>query len=101
MPSNAGNIIRLSVNCGARLHFVGPLGFYLDNERLMRAGLDYHELCNLTVHVNFQQFLEKEKPKRLIASTSKAHHSHVSFKFEDGDYVIFGIKEECANYECF
>ena len=84
MPSNAGNIIRLSVNCGARLHFVGPLGFYLDNERLMRAGLDYHELCNLTVHVNFQQFLEKEKPKRLIASTSKAHHSHVSFKFEDG-----------------
>ena len=91
MPSNAGNIIRLSVNCGARLHFVGPLGFYLDNERLMRAGLDYHELCNLTVHVNFQQFLEKEKPKRLIASTSKAHHSHVSFKFEDGDYVIFSI----------
>ena len=85
MPSNAGNIIRLSVNCGARLHFVGPLGFYLDNERLMRAGLDYHELCNLTVHVNFQQFLEKEKPKRLIASTSKAHHSHVSFKFEDGN----------------
>ena len=101
MPSNAGNIIRLSVNCGARLHFVGPLGFYLDNERLMRAGLDYHELCNLTVHVNFQQFLEKEKPKRLIASTSKAHRSHVSFKFEDGDYVIFGREKEGLSDEVY
>ena len=92
MPSNAGNIIRLSVNCGARLHFVGPLGFYLDNERLMRAGLDYHELCNLTVHVNFQQFLEKEKP---------THHSHVSFKFEDGDYVIFGREKEGLSDEVY
>ena len=82
MPGNAGNIIRLAVNCGAKLHFIGPLGFYLDNERLMRAGLDYHELCNLTVHVNFQTFMETQKPKRLIASTSKAHLSHVDFKFE-------------------
>ena len=101
MPSNAGNIIRLSVNCGARLHFIGPLGFYLDNERLMRAGLDYHELCNLTVHVNFQQFLEKEQPKRLIASSSKAHNSHVSFKFKDGDYVIFGREKEGLSEEVF
>lgn len=43
MPSNAGNVIRLSVNCGARLHFIGPLGFFMDNQRLLRAGLDYHE----------------------------------------------------------
>lgn len=94
MPSNAGNIIRLSVNCGARLHFIGPLGFYLDNERLMRAGLDYHELCNLTVHVNFEQFMQKEQPKRLIASSSHAHFSHTEFKFVDGDYVIFGREKE-------
>ena len=101
MPGNAGNIIRLAVNCGAHLHFVGPLGFYLDNERLMRAGLDYHELCNLTVHVNFQQFLEKEKPNRLIASTSKAHLSHVDFKFEDNDYVIFGREKEGLSDEVY
>lgn len=94
MPGNAGNIIRLAVNCGAKLHFIGPLGFYLDNERLMRAGLDYHELCNLTVHVNFQTFMETQKPKRLIASTSKAHLSHVDFKFQAGDYVIFGREKE-------
>ncbi|MGN0903281.1 MAG: tRNA (cytidine(34)-2'-O)-methyltransferase [Succinivibrio sp.] len=98
---NAGNIIRLSVNLGARLHFIGPLGFYMDNERLMRAGLDYHDLCNLTVHVNFKQFLEKEQPKRLIASSSKAHLSHTQFKFEDGDYVIFGREKEGLAQEVY
>ncbi len=101
MPSNAGNVIRLSVNCGAKLHFIGPLGFYLDNQRLMRAGLDYHELCNLTVHVNFKEFLKTEKPKRLIASSSKAYISHHEFKFEDGDYVIFGREKEGLSDEVY
>lgn len=94
MPSNAGNVIRLAVNAGARLHFIGPLGFYMDNKRLLRAGLDYRELANLTVHVNFEQFLEKEQPKRLIASTSRASISPYDFKFQDNDYVIFGREKE-------
>lgn len=94
MPSNAGNVIRLSVNCGARLHFIGPLGFFMDNQRLLRAGLDYHELANLTVHTNFQSFLQKETPRRLIASTSKATKSPYDFQFEDQDYVIFGREKE-------
>lgn len=101
MPSNAGNVIRLSVNCGAKLHFIGPLGFFMDNQRLLRAGLDYHELANLTVHVNFQSFLEKEKPRRLIASTSKAVKSPYDFKFEDGDYVIFGREKEGLSDEVY
>ncbi len=101
MPGNAGNIIRLAVNCHAKLHFIGPLGFYLDNERLMRAGLDYHELCNLTVHVNFEKFIQKEQPKRLIASTSKATHSVYDFSFNDNDYIIFGREKEGLSEEVY
>ncbi len=101
MPSNAGNVIRLSVNCGAKLHFVGPMPFFLDNRRLMRAGLDYREIANLTVHVNFKQFLEKEQPKRLIASSSKAHIALTDFCFEDGDYVIFGREKEGLSEEVY
>ncbi len=101
MPSNAGNVIRLSVNCGAKLHFIGPLGFYLDNQRLLRAGLDYHELANLTVHVNFEKFLEKELPSRLIASTSRGTILPTQFKFEDGDYVIFGREKEGLAQEVY
>ena len=43
IPPNTGNVIRLCANTGARLHLVGPLGFALDDTRLRRAGLDYHE----------------------------------------------------------
>ncbi|MBO6258690.1 MAG: tRNA (cytidine(34)-2'-O)-methyltransferase [Succinivibrio sp.] len=94
MPSNAGNIIRLSVNCGARLHFVGPMPFYLDDRRLLRAGLDYRDIANFKVHVNFRQFLESEKPSRLIASSSKATVSLYDFRFADNDFVIFGREKE-------
>lgn len=94
MPSNAGNVIRLSVNCGARLHFVGPMPFFLDDRRMLRAGLDYREIANLTVHTSFAKFLETEKPARLIASTANAHTPPTEFKFLDGDYVIFGREKE-------
>ncbi len=53
MPSNTGNIIRLCANSGAQLHLVGPLGFDLDDKKLRRAGLDYHEYAHLQVHDNW------------------------------------------------
>jgi tRNA (cytidine/uridine-2'-O-)-methyltransferase len=47
IPPNAGNVIRLCANTGARLHLVEPLGFTLDNKQLRRAGLDYHEWADV------------------------------------------------------
>jgi len=43
IPPNTGNIIRLCANTGCRLQLVEPLGFDLNNKKLRRAGLDYHE----------------------------------------------------------
>lgn len=54
MPSNTGNIIRLCANSGAQLHLVKPLGFELEDKKLRRAGLDYHEFANLKVHEDWQ-----------------------------------------------
>jgi tRNA (cytidine/uridine-2'-O-)-methyltransferase len=50
IPPNTGNIIRLCANVGAPLHLIHPLGFRMDQRQLRRAGLDYHELANSTVH---------------------------------------------------
>jgi tRNA (cytidine/uridine-2'-O-)-methyltransferase len=50
IPPNTGNVIRLCANTGSRLHLVEPLGFTLDEARLRRAGLDYHDLAIVTVH---------------------------------------------------
>jgi tRNA (cytidine/uridine-2'-O-)-methyltransferase len=55
IPSNTGNIIRLCANTGAQLHLVKPLGFELDDKKLRRAGLDYHEWAHMKVWENFEQ----------------------------------------------
>ena len=50
IPANTGNIIRLCANTGAKLHLIQPLGFELDDKKLRRAGLDYHEWADIRVH---------------------------------------------------
>ena len=50
IPPNTGNVIRLAANTGAFLHLVRPLGFALDDARMRRAGLDYHEWADMRVH---------------------------------------------------
>ena len=50
IPPNTGNIIRLCANTGARLHLIEPLGFALEDSKLRRAGLDYHEWARVETH---------------------------------------------------
>ena len=50
IPPNTGNVIRLAANTGVCLHLVRPLGFTLDDSKLKRAGLDYHEWAAIQVH---------------------------------------------------
>jgi tRNA (cytidine/uridine-2'-O-)-methyltransferase len=57
IPPNTGNIIRLAANTGAQLHLVRPLGFELEDAKLRRAGLDYHEWARLRVHDSLEQAL--------------------------------------------
>jgi tRNA (cytidine/uridine-2'-O-)-methyltransferase len=58
IPANTGNIIRLCANTGAQLHLVKPLGFELDDKKLKRAGLDYHEYARMKIWDNIEQCLE-------------------------------------------
>ena len=62
IPGNTGNIIRLCANTGTELHLVGPLGFFLDNREMIRAGLDYKEFCSLRKYVDWNEFWKKESP---------------------------------------
>ncbi|OHC23895.1 MAG: tRNA (uridine(34)/cytosine(34)/5-carboxymethylaminomethyluridine(34)-2'-O)-methyltransferase TrmL [Pseudomonadales bacterium RIFCSPLOWO2_02_FULL_63_210] len=58
IPPNTGNIIRLCANSGCHLHLIEPLGFELDDKRLRRAGLDYHEYATLQRHADLPGCLE-------------------------------------------
>ncbi|MCC5886906.1 MAG: tRNA (cytidine(34)-2'-O)-methyltransferase [Gammaproteobacteria bacterium] len=73
IPPNTGNIIRLCANSGCRLHLIEPMGFTLDDARLRRAGLDYHEYAGVLVHPDLSaclSFLESQKSTPL--DTQKA-----------------------------
>jgi len=90
IPPNTGNIIRLCANTGFRLHLIEPLGFDLEDKKLRRAGLDYHEFAALKRHANYQSFIESEQPKRVLAVTTKSTSYYGDIEFQSGDYLLFG-----------
>ncbi len=90
IPANTGNIIRLCANTGAQLHLIHPLGFVLDDKRLRRAGLDYHEWVNIHQYASLDDYLEKAQPNRLFALTTKGQTVYSDIEFETGDALIFG-----------
>ena len=90
IPPNTGNIIRLCANAGARLHLIRPLGFELDDVRLRRAGLDYHEYAELREHDSFEHFRESVAPTRVFALSTKGGRAYTDVGFEAGDALVFG-----------
>lgn len=90
IPPNTGNIIRLCANAGAQLHLIEPLGFVLDDKRLRRAGLDYHEFANVHIHADFQQFSDWVKTRRVFACTTKTTQAHTQPHYQDEDVFLFG-----------
>ena len=90
IPPNTGNIIRLCANSGSKLHLIHPLGFELDDKRLRRAGLDYHEWAEVAEHANLQAFLEAVRPVNLYACTTRASRLYSSVSYQPGDVLLFG-----------
>lgn len=90
IPPNTGNIIRLASNTGCRLHLIKPLGFGLEDRDLRRAGLDYHEYCDLRVHENINEFMDMEKGGRIWAFSTKGRQMPTEVAFADSDYLLFG-----------
>ncbi len=90
IPPNTGNIIRLCANSGFRLHLIEPLGFDLEDKKLRRAGLDYHEFAAVKRHKNFTEFIHAEQPKRTLAITTKTNNFYGDITYQAGDYLLFG-----------
>ena len=90
IPPNTGNVIRLAANTGARLHLIRPLGFTLDDAKLRRAGLDYHEWAEVTVHADLATARAALGPARLYAMTTKEMRSYTEISFRPGDAFLFG-----------
>lgn len=90
IPPNTGNIIRLCANTGARLHLVEPLGFQLDDERVKRAGLDYHELAHVQLYRNWRAFRAQSPDMRLWSFSTAGTRNHAQADYARGDGLLFG-----------
>lgn len=90
IPGNTGNAIRMVSGTGATLHLIEPLGFDLDEAKLRRAGLDYHDLAYVRVHASFDALLDALPDSRIFAFTTQATRRYTDVDYRDGDALLFG-----------
>ncbi len=92
IPPNTGNVIRLAANTGCALHLIEPLGFSMDDRRLKRAGLDYHEHAAVRTHASWPAFIETMQPDRarLFAFTTRGSRPFAEVEWREGDWLVFG-----------
>ena len=92
IPPNTGNIIRLCANTGTRLHLIRPLGFTLEDRYLRRAGLDYHEMANVTEHDRLEDCLAGLAGRRLFALSTRGTVPFATISFRHDDVFLLGAE---------
>ena len=90
IPNNTGNIGRLSLASGSRLHLVKPFGFEIDDTRLKRAGLDYWKHLEVIYYDNIEAFFSINKDKKMAFLSSHGTKNHWDIPFEDDMFLVFG-----------
>ena len=90
IPPNTGNVIRLCANTGCALHLIEPLGFALDDARLRRAGLDYHEWATVRTYPSLAAYAAEHHGQRLFACSTRGAMRYDHAAFRAGDGVLFG-----------
>ncbi len=101
IPPNTGNIGRLCVAVGARLHLVKPLGFHIDDKHLKRAGLDYWKKLDLVVWESFEEYLKSANPNQIILTGSKRGDIYYRLEFKPWDHILFGPETSGLSGELF
>lgn len=90
IPNNTGNIGRLSLATGSRLHLVKPFGFEIDDKRLKRAGLDYWQHLEVIYYDSIDEFFRKNNNSEMIFLSSHGTKSHWDISFSDNMFLVFG-----------
>jgi tRNA (cytidine/uridine-2'-O-)-methyltransferase len=90
IPPNTGNIIRLCANTGAQLHLIHPLGFKLDDAKLLRAGLDYHEWADVHEYKSLNDFVDTIKPEKMYAISTRGEILYPEAEYPDNVALLFG-----------
>ncbi|SMB94570.1 tRNA (cytidine/uridine-2'-O-)-methyltransferase [Desulfonispora thiosulfatigenes DSM 11270] len=90
IPSNTGNIARTCAVTGCNLHLIKPLGFFIDDKSLKRAGLDYWDMLNVKVYENLDHFFKENENGNFYLATTKGSKNYTTKNYNKNDYFIFG-----------
>ena len=90
IPQNTAAIIRLGACLNLKIHIIEPCGFNLNDARFKRVVMDYLELSKIFRYEDYDEFLSKNKRKRIILMTTKAKKNYHRFIFKKNDILLFG-----------
>ena len=90
IPQNTAAIIRLGACLGLKIHIIEPCGFNLHDSRFKRVVMDYIGFSKIFRYQDYDDFLNKNKKKRIILMTTKAKKHYHKFKFKKDDILLFG-----------
>lgn len=92
IPPNTGNIARLCAATCSTLHLIRPLGFFLDDKHLKRAGLDYWEHVELHIHDALADFFRVIDPTRCYFFSTSGVQSYTDVTYRPEDCLMFGAE---------
>ena len=90
IPQNTAAIIRLGACLNLKIHIVKPCGFNLHDLRFKRVVMDYIGFSKIFRYQDYDDFINKNKKKRIILMTTKAKKHYHKFKFKKDDILLFG-----------
>ena len=90
IPQNTAAIIRLGACLNLKIHIIEPCGFNLHDSRFKRVVMDYLGMSRIFRYEDYDDFLKKNKDKRIVLMTTKAKKHYHKFKFKKNDIMLFG-----------
>ncbi len=90
IPQNTAAIIRLGACLNLKIHIIEPCGFNVHDSRFKRVVMDYMSMSRIFRYVDYDDFLKKNKKKRIVLMTTKAKKHYHKFKFKKNDMMLFG-----------
>ena len=92
IPQNTGALLRFAACMGLEVDIIEPCGFILDDRRLRRAGMDYLEHAQITLHKSWDRFVDSTSRKsgRLILLTTTGEWAYTDFAFKSTDVLLLG-----------
>ena len=90
IAGNVGAVIRLSANTGIPVNLIKPFGFDLQENKIRRAGLDYHDLANTKIYDSWDEFIDLNKNTDICCLSSKGKKSYWDESLINYNFLIFG-----------